>query len=232
MTKSWLAALLVALPFTLISAAPIIREPGVIYVDDILDKPVTLTVSVNAPAYYDSSGKRYLGTLRKGQRVQLLAVKNSLFQVRGQAQQGQIAGWVNSKNLGALDKHFLPDLKKAAARYKQVKAFIAKKQVAINMTAKEVMESLGKPQKKTQRIDAQGDHSSWEYIRYKTVPQYTTGYDRFGHIVQSVIWIRVPNGHLTIVFNGDLISAIEQSEGSLRDDGGTQIVVAPIDFQD
>ena len=54
------------------------------------------------------------------------------------AQQGQVAGWVEAKDLSPLKKEFLASLKQNAERRDAVQALIAKKEVAINMTPDEV----------------------------------------------------------------------------------------------
>src|SRR6266576_4940771 len=103
------AALLLA-PLSAFAGA-VIREPGAIYLEDLTPKPVKLAMLAPAPIYYQSDMARYLGTLRKGQLVELQAVGDHAYRVRGQAQQGQVAGWVDPKNLSPLKKEFLSALK-------------------------------------------------------------------------------------------------------------------------
>lgn len=216
-----------ALPAWL-DAGPVLREEGAIYLEDIVPKPVKLDVTVDAPIYFDLALSRYLGTLKKGQLVELQAVADAAYRVRGQAQQGQVAGWIESKYLGALKPDFLQNLKKAAQRQQEVKALIARKEVAINMTPDEVAASLGKAQKTTSRLDANGRSDVWEYIRYELVPQQGTGYDRFGNLVTTTIYVKVPAGKLSVIFDNGLVSALEQSEGNLVKGAQTRIVLAPI----
>jgi hypothetical protein len=207
-----------ALPLFLIAAAflcpsaraatsgAVIREPGAIYLEDLLPKPVKVVTIFDAPIYYKIDLQRYLGTLRKGQFVELQAVSDNAYRVRGMAQQGQVAGWVESK--------YLTPLKQNAARREAVQALIAKKEVAINMTPDEVALALGKPTKTTSRLDAAGRADIWEYVRYELQPQQSVGRDGFGNLVTAVTYVKVPVGKLAVTFANNLVSALEQSEGS------------------
>ena len=208
----------------------VFREKGAIYLEDILPKPVKVDVAADAPIYFDVDMERYLGILKKGQQVELQAVTDSVYRVRGMAQQGQVVGWVEPKYLGALRPDFLASLKKAAKRQEDVNALIARKQIAINMTPQEVAASLGKAAKTTSRLDASGQHDVWEYIRYEDVPQPTTGYDRYGNLVQTTIMVKVPAGKLSVIFENNLVSAIEQTEGTLARENETKIVTTPYNF--
>lgn len=222
-----LAATLFSLATPLAWAGAVIREPGAIYLEDLVPKAVRLTVLEAAPIFYQSDMGRYLGTLRQGQQVELQAVGEGSYRVRGQAQQGQVAGWVDPKFLAPLKKDFLENLRQNAARLEEVSALIAKNEVAVNMTPEEVLASLGKPSKKTSRLDANGREDIWEFIRFERVPQEVTGYDRFGHLIRSIVYVKVPAGKLSVVFANNLVAALEQSEGVLERDARVKIVPAP-----
>lgn len=210
-------------------AGPVIREQGAIYLEDLVPKPIKLNVAEEAPIYFDSDMGRYLGTLKKGQLVELQAISDTVFRVKGQAQQGQVVGWVDPKYLGALKPDFIDSLKKAAKRQEDIKALIAAKEVAINMTPAEVTASLGKPAKTSYRIDASGRHEVWEYIRYEVVPQQSTSYDHYGNLITSTIYVKVPAGKQSVIFENNVVVAIEQTEGNLAKDAQVKIVVPPIE---
>ncbi|MGB8352613.1 MAG: hypothetical protein WCD79_01865 [Chthoniobacteraceae bacterium] len=213
-----------------LQAGPVLREPGVIYLEDLLPKPVKIDVVQEAPIYFDLDFGRYLGVLKKGQLVELQALTDTAFRVKGQAQQGQVAGWVEPKYLGALKPDFIANLKRASQRQQEVKALIAKKEAAINMTPEEVIASLGKAGKTSSRLDAAGRHDVWDYIRYETVPQQTSGYDRFGNLVTNTIYVKVPAGKLSIIFDNNLVTALEQSDDNqAAKNGQTKIVATPIE---
>ncbi len=210
------------------TSGAVIREAGAIYLEDLLVKPARLATIADAPIYYHNDLDRYLGTLKKGQIVELQAVSDKAYRVRGIAQQGQVVGWVEPRFLNPLKKDFLENLKQNAARLDQVKGLIAKNEVAINMTPEEVQQSLGKPSKKTTRVDAGGREDIWEFIRYERVPQETVGRDPLtGNVINTIIYVKVPSGKLAITFANNLVSALEQTEGSLEKDAQTKIVPAP-----
>jgi hypothetical protein len=209
------------------TSGAVIREEGSIYLEDLLMKPARLATVADAPIYYHSDLGRYLGTLKKGQIVELQAVSDAAYRVRGMAQQGQVAGWVDPKFLNPLKKDFLENLKQNDARRKEVLALIAKNEVAINMTPEEVMQALGKPSKKTSRLDAKGREDVWEFVRYERVPQEVVGRDPTGNLVRSITYIKVPNGKLSVTFANNLVASLEQTEGSLDRDARVSIVAAP-----
>jgi hypothetical protein len=209
------------------TSGAVIREEGSIYLEDLLMKPARLATIADTPIYYHNDLARYLGTMKKGQIVELQAVTDKAYRVRGMAQQGQVAGWVDPKYLNPLKKDFLDNLKQNAARLEQIKVLIAKNEVAINMTPEEVQQSLGKPTKKTSRVDASGREDIWEFIRYERVPQETVGRDGNGNLISTVTYIKVPAGKLSVTFANNLVSALEQSEGSLEKGAQPKIVTAP-----
>jgi hypothetical protein len=224
---SCLAVLLSALAAHGATSGAVIREEGAIYLEDLLMKPARLATIADAPIYYQSDLARYLGTLKKGQIVELQAVSDTAYRVRGLAQQGQVAGWVEPKTLNPLKKEFLDNLKQNAARRQEVLALIAKNEVAINMTPEEVMQSLGKPGKKTSRLDAKGREDVWEFVRYERVPQEVVGQDRFGNLVRTLTYVKVPAGKLSVTFANNLVTSLEQTEGTLDRDAHVRIVAAP-----
>jgi len=221
------ALVLIAVSAQAATSGAVIREEGSIYLEDLLMKPARLATIEDTPIYYHNDLARYLGTLKKGQIVELQAVSDNAYRVRGMAQQGQVAGWVDPKFLNALKKDFLDGLKQNAARRKEVHALIEKNQVAINMTPEEVMQALGKPGKKTSKLDAKGREDVWEFIRYERVPQEVIGRDQLGNLVRSITYIKVPAGKVSITFVNNLVSSLEQSEGNLDRDARVSIVTAP-----
>lgn len=211
-------------------ASSLPREEDAVYLEDLLDKPLRLTVLEDTSIFYDKGLGRYLGTLRRGQTVELQAVADEAYRARGRAQQGQVAGWIDPARLTPLDKGFLKKLKEAATRQKHVNELIAANEVAIHMTPDEVISSLGKPQKKTSRLDQAGRSEVWEYIRYERVPRQVSGYDRNGALFTNVIYVKVPAGRLSVIFDAGLVSALEQTEGSLRN-GRVKMVAAPFEIE-
>jgi len=228
-------------------AAPIIREPGAIYLSDFAMKPLRLKVLEPAPAYFDTAQSRYAGTLRFPQTVQIEGIDaNGLLRIRGNAQQGGIAAWVNPQFIEPLPDGLVENLRKSEARRIEVEALIAQNEVALGMTDSEVGRSIGRPQKKTSRADKSGTQQIWEYVRYQLVPQTTyvpvnnqtvitfqSGKDRpGGALIQnapgfsaSTIYVKVPIGTLTVTFKDNVVESLDQSEGTTV--GGQVSIVAP-----
>jgi hypothetical protein len=207
-----------------------LREQGAVYLEDFVKKPVRVSVLSAAPIFIRPELEQSVGVLLAGQTVEVQAIRDHTYRVRGQARQGQVAGWVDRKYLGALKPEFLDALQRNAARRAEIEALIARREVAINMTPEEVASSLGRASKKTSRLDASGRQEVWEYIRYKSVPQQTTARDQFGRLVTSVYYIKVPDGRLSVVFDNNLVSALEQTEGSLERDARVKIITPPLEF--
>ncbi|CAN5553716.1 hypothetical protein BH09VER1_BH09VER1_37970 [soil metagenome] len=243
-------ALLIVMSLGQLSAAPIVREPGAIYLSDFDAKPFRLKVLRPSDCYFDIGMKRYAGTLRFPQLVQVEAVSDNGLRIRGNAQQGGVAAWVPFAALEALPENFVANVKKSEERRKLVEAFIAKNEVAIGMTIDEVGRSLGKPQKKTNRADKDGTQQVWEFIKYALVPQttYAPGYSQTvvqypntpvtpggGTVVQNnngyyanTIYVKVPVGTLKVSFKDGIVESLDQTEGTTVGGGQVSIVTPPI----
>jgi hypothetical protein len=221
-----LIAALALLPVC-VRAGAVIREPGAIYLEDFLSRPVKLTTVSESEVYYKRDLARYLGTVHKGEIVELQAVSENAYRVRAKAQQGQVVGWLDPAALTPLKAEFLENLRKNAARKAEMDALIEKNEVAINMTQDEVSRALGKVSKKSSHLDANGREEVWEFVRYERVPQQTTGYDRYGRLVSGIVYVKVPSGKLAVTFSNNLVSSLEQTEGTLDRDARIKIVTAP-----
>ena len=192
------------------------REKGATYLEDFFDQPYRLKVLTSAPIYYNADLARYLGTLRAGQLVELQAIADGRVRVRGQAQQGQVAGWVDAANVSALDPALLDGLKRTARRRERVAGLIARGEVALGMAPTEVAAALGQPMGKSSRVDANGTTETWDYVRYQRVARrgFTGYYDNYGRPIAAVGYEKVAVGTFSVVFTRGVVSAVEQSEGS------------------
>ena len=216
----WKTALCLCLAASLLSFPPVSRadlpglqrERGAIYLEDFFDQPYRLRVLQDAAIFYNSDLARYLGTLKGGQLVELQAVndKEGLLRVRGQAEQGQVAGWIEARNVTALDPEFVTGLRRSVERRKQIATLTASGEIALGMTMDEVAATLGQPIRKSVHADASGVLESWEYLHYVTVPRTLTGYDAFGRFYSSVVYQRVPAGSYTASFSRGVVSAIDR----------------------
>lgn len=226
-------ALLLSLSIALLApsifaASGLPREPGAVYLEDLGVKPVKLTVIGEAVVFSQPVNGRYLGVLRKGSPAELVAVSDAALRVRGTAQQGGVVGWVTPAGLTPLKVEFIESLRQNAKRKTDVDALIAKGEVGLNMTHEEVISALGKPQKKSSKLDAKGRQEVWEFIRYARVPQETTAYDNLGRLVTTTVYIKIPAGKLTVTFDNSLVSSLDQTEGNTDLPGPIRLVPAPI----
>lgn len=212
----------------LAAQAPVVRDPGVIYLADFDLKPMRLRVLRPAPTSFDLNGTRYAGTLREGQDVELQAVGGTLYRVRGRAQQGQILAWVSPEFLSPLPEGFITSLRASEDRRIAVTELIAKKEVAIGMTLEEVERSIGRPNKRSTRKDTEKTTQTWEYVRYANIPQQTTVIGRDGVASIATTWIKTPVGTLTLNFSEGIVSSMDESEGSILQGTQTTIVAPPI----
>ncbi|MBE2203590.1 MAG: hypothetical protein IAE94_04575 [Chthoniobacterales bacterium] len=231
------------------NAAPLIREPGAIYLSDFGLKPLKLKLTAPAPAHFDTAQARFAGTLRFPQIVQIEGLSaNGLLRIRGNAQQGGIAAWLSPEFVEPLPEHFVENLQKSEQRRQEVEGLISRNEVAIGMTPDEVQRSLGRPQKRTNRADPTGSQQTWEYIKYELVPQTTlvpvnnqtiisfqnSTNSPQGTLIQnnqglapSTIYVKVPVGTLTITFKNNIVETLDQSEGTTRS-GQVSVVIPPL----
>jgi len=244
-----LPLMVLAAGITGLSSAPIVRDPGAIYLSDFGQKSLPLKVLRPAPCFFDIAMTRYAGTLRFPQVVKAEAMADHGCRIRGNARQGGVAAWVAYSELEPLPDGLLANLKKSEERRRIVEALIAKNEAAIGMTVDEVGRSLGKPQKKTKRATKDGTQQVWEFIKYDLVPQttYAPGYSQTiindpdgkkrpgGVLVQgqsgyyaNTIYVKVPVGTLTVTFKDEIVEALDQSEGTLAGGGQVSIVTPPI----
>jgi hypothetical protein len=231
-------------------AGPIVREPGVIYLSDFELTDARFPLTGPANCYFDANMKRYAGTLRFPQRVQLDAVSPAgMYRVRGNARQGGVAAWIEPQFLDGVPEDLVPKLRAADERRRQVEELIARNEVAIGMTLDEVGRSLGKPQKRSSTTNREGSSQKFEYVRYKLVPQtvYTPTYAqtvlgitpdprwrletvvvRGGYgLNASTVYVKVPVGTINVSFLNGIVESIEESEGTLVG-ADASIVVPPI----
>ena len=58
-------------------------------------------------------------------------------------------------------------------------------------------------------------------------PQETFGRDQNGNLVTSIVYVKVPAGKLAVTFANNLVTSLEQTEGSLEKAAQAKIVPAP-----
>jgi hypothetical protein len=204
-------------------------EPGAVEVEGVLPKPVKLTVIAESVIYYQGDMQRALGSMAPGTIVQLVAITDTAWKVRGRARHGDVAGWMRIGDLKSPDPKLSEKLKAYLERQRTVEELIQKHQLAIGMTVDEVKLSLGQPARKSARVTATGREESYEYSVYKNVPQVMTGRDQFGNLVQNIVYVKVETGRLTVSFRAGSVTEIQETQGNTPLAGAAvRIVPAPI----
>ena len=69
-------------------------DPRVVYLTDMPDKQIMLTISKEAPVYSDVDGKVKLGMIKADQKVKIEAITDKAYKVRGKGAIDGISGWV------------------------------------------------------------------------------------------------------------------------------------------
>lgn len=205
-------------------------EPGTMDVEDLLKKPVMLKVAQESPIYARATMDRAVGSMAPGTLVKLVGLSDTGFRVRGKARHGDVAGWMAMSDVISPDPNLVPNLKKYHERQKQVEELIAKRQIALGMTSEEVMASMGRPDRKSSKLNASGKEEKFEYVVYDKIPQYNTGVDPFGRVIQTVVYVKVETGSLSVNFKDNIVESIEETKGNPLGTGGVKIVPGPIFF--
>lgn len=191
----------------------LVTEPGAVYLEGVVSSSLVLKTTSSVPVYSSLSGKRWLGTIASAKKVDLLAISDKAYRVRGQAQHGQIAGWIRKDAITGLPEGFEEKLVKLKQRLDLVGELIENSQVALGMTPQEVIASIGPPDSTFTETKETGSKSVYGYISYTRTPQDFVEYNRFGFAVSGVRYIEVETGRLTIEFSDNLVSSITETEG-------------------
>ncbi|MFU8893361.1 MAG: hypothetical protein ACNA8L_07005 [Luteolibacter sp.] len=205
-------------------------DPNVVYLNTVLKKPLMLTVVKEAPVFSDYEGRHRLGTLRANQEVEVEAITDKVYRVRGQGLRDGIAGWVAPWAFRSSEPEFVEILKKFYQREIAVKALIAEGRLAIGMTFDEVRRCKGEPNQTSIRRTQEGQSGTWEYIEYQDVKHYTTHIDpvtRQAYRTLSHI-TREESGKLIVEFENGLVTAFQENKQDKP--GNVRIIVPPIVF--
>lgn len=206
------------------------QETGTFSIEGLTPKPVTVVTQQESPVYSTSKFQGAVGSFAPGVTVTLVAMSDTGFRVRGRARHADVAGWVRQADLLTKDPLLADKMKKLFERTQQVAELIKNNQVALGMTAEEVQSSLGKPTRQNTKINAAGKELRMEYSIFEKVPQVTTNRDAFGQLVQTVIYVKVEVGTLSMNFKNGVVEEIEETKGNPLGAGGVKIVPAPILF--
>jgi outer membrane protein assembly factor BamE (lipoprotein component of BamABCDE complex) len=203
-------------------------EPGTISVEELLPKPLRLTVKQDSFIYYQTAMDRVLGNMAKGTVVTLVGMSDKAYRVRGRARHGDVAGWMKREDLVMPDPTIPDKLKTMYERQQQVGALIAAHQVAIGMTRPEVQQALGKPTRTSTKITAAGREEKLDYAIFEKIPQTTVGQAPNGQLVQTVVYVKVETGTLSISFKSGVVDTIEETKGNPLKGAPIKIVPVPL----
>jgi len=206
-------------------------DPEVVYLDRAVPTPIKLSVIKEAPVYADKEGHRRLGFLKANQVVELEAITERAYRVRGQSLHNGIAGWVPPWAFSSKDPDFVENLKKLYHRQMAVQALIEAKTVALGMDLDEVEQAKGKPTKTSVRRTATGQSGRWEFVDYEDMKHYITridpstgiAYRQLSHVT------REEKSKVVVEFENDVVTAVEESEDNQG--GNVRIIVPPLIFR-
>jgi hypothetical protein len=163
-----------------------------------------------------------------GTIVKLVGLAEQSYRVRGRAKHGDVSGWISSDVLHMEDPELPNKLHALYERQTLVDQLIASHEVGLGMTLDEVQRAKGRPTRKSSRITAAGRVDSLEYAVFERVPQVRTGYDYAGRLVQTVSYLKVEVGTLSVSFKDGLVDAIEEVKGNPLHGAQIKIVPGPI----
>jgi hypothetical protein len=114
-------------------------------------------------------------------------------------------------------------------RQAEVDKLIARKEVAIGMTPDEVIRALGRPDEETSNVRQEGSTGSFSYVTFDRIPQRTLVRDRYGRLVQTITYIKVETGRLTVEFENGCVASMQSTRGR-PNWNNSRIVIPPINI--
>ena len=206
-------------------------DPRVVYLTDMPDKQIVLTIVKDAPVYSDVDGKVKLGVIKADQKVKIEAITDKAYKVRGKGTIDGISGWVGPWAFSSNDPKFVENLKKFYTRQIEINALIAAKEVALGMTTEEVSQSLGKPTKSSLRETPEGKSGKWEFIESEEQKNYTTVRNPYtGEMYRQLVSVtQIEKSRKVVEFTNGIVSALEDQKNERSEN--IRIVVPPVVFQ-
>lgn len=203
-------------------------DPDVIYMKNHTDEKIFLLVVKPATIYSTKKGGRKLGKFPANTKVELLAITDKAYRVKGKAGRYGAAGWVSPKLLAAKEKDFIAKFKQFYERQIMVNQLIANQDVAIGMTLGEVRQSMGEPTESELRQTKEGEDGKWDYVvteekkHYRRVYNPHTGltYRQLSHVTIE------EKSRVTVEFDKGLVTAVTRKRNN--GPGKTHIIPAPV----
>ncbi|MDX1680935.1 MAG: hypothetical protein R3242_09410 [Akkermansiaceae bacterium] len=188
-------------------------DPEVVYLEDLFEKELKLKVIKAAPVYAHKEGGAKLGTLIVGQEVEVLAITDRAYRVRGKGRNGGLAGWVAIWAFEMPNEEFQEKMKALYERQMKVNRLIEEGQVVLGMTMREVGLILGEPTKTSVRQTPEGQVGRWEFIEYTEIRNYATHVDPYtGQVYRKLVSVTRDEKEKTLVeFKDGHVVALEES---------------------
>ncbi len=188
-----------------------IRYPTVAYLDELKLEPVDLTVEKRTPISLSRDSRSAMAYLHVGQKVRLVGWTPEMFYVDARVATGPMRGWVSAAAVAGPTQDVVAELQRRQEAKAKNRQLIAQHEVGVGMTRDEVLESIGKPERRQRLQTAQADREVWVYVTYRYQPFYLQTMDADGKLQQTVTYRRVPAGHRAVVFGGELVVAVEEN---------------------
>ena len=208
------------------------NDPDVIYLEEHIGRSITLLVVQPTTVYATKKGKngRRLGLFKTNTKVELIAMTEKAYCVKGKASHAGVTGWVNPNHLASKDKDFISNLKQLYKRQLIVKDLIANKDVAIGMTLDEVQTSLGEPTETEIVQTRDGQSGKWDYVITEEQKHYRKTVDpHTGQVYRQLSHVTVEErSRTTVKFKDKVVTSLTRKKNN--GPGKIRIVPAPVIF--
>ncbi len=206
------------------------NDPEVVYLEEVFNETIELTIAKKTAAYSNKNGGKRLAVFAQGTKVQLLAIGEKSYQVKGQAIHTGVRGWVDPELLSSEDPDFMKNLSSLYERQLAVQELIDNKEIAIGMTMDEVILSRGEPNETEIKQTRDGESGQWAYVETEIKKHYNTVFNRstgqtFRKFSHSTV---IEKSRVTIEFENNLITAITEKKNTGRH--RAKIISNPIIF--
>jgi len=213
MKQVFIITMALAFGWVLATAEAQIRYPDVIYVDDLKEPELRLTVLRSTGLLAAPHAQNEMASLVKGQKVLVLGLGSGVDYVETTIVSGRARGWVDASAIEQPSAELVEHLKKSRERVDALKKAIERHEVMLGMTQNEVQASLGDPTRKVHTLTKDGEADQWVFISYKMVPVTTYISDAWGNQTTATTYQKVSTGQKTITFQGDSVVAVADEQG-------------------
>ena len=212
--------------------AGLAREKGATYIEGFFPSPIRLTLAKSAPIFSTLAGKRSLGTLAAGQKLEVVAVSDRALRVRGTDQGRGVSGWIGRGFVAEPRPNFFADLTRAGARAEAVADLVNARVPATGMTARRALRRPWTPPR-THYFHRKRHHPRHRPLRPHPPrpPQHRSAAMPTATSSESIVYVTTEIDRTTIVLDNGIVTLI-QASGSrrLRSRRAPQSVPPPVDL--